>query len=249
MRRFLLLCRREWAACFLSPVAYVVLVFFLLMMGFSFWMMADMLAGSGGPETVMSEFFGSIFFWLAVLVVSPFLTMRLFAEERRSGTFEVLMTAPVGTPTVVLAKFFGALGVYVTLWLPTLLYVVLLHSLTAADAAPPDYRILATGYLGAFLVGMFFISVGVLTSAFTRNQIVAAMSAFALTFCLFLAGFLPYLSRQPWVQQMGAYASPVVHMLDFARGVVDTRALAFYGVNTGLALFLTVRVVEAGRWR
>lgn len=247
MRRFLLLCRREWAACFLSPIAYGLMAFFLVVMGFSFWLLADLLA-AGSAETVMSELFGSIFFWLAVLVVVPILTMRVFAEEKRSGTFEVLMTSPVGVAEVVLAKFFGALGVYVVMWLPTLAYVVLLRALVA-DGTPPDLRIVSTGYLGALLIGMFFISIGVFTSACTRNQVVAAIASFALTCCLFLAGFLPYLSRQPVVQQVGAYASPVVHLMDLSRGVIDTRALAFYVINTALMLFLTVRAVEAGRWK
>ncbi len=248
MRTFLLQWRREMAAAFLSPIAWVLMAFFLAVMGFSFWFMADLLAGEGGGSQAVSELFGSIFFWIAVLVSVPVLTMRLFAEEKRTGTFEVLMTAPISTPAVVLAKFAGALGTYALMWAPTLIYPVLLHGLAASDA-PPDLRLVATGYLGALLIGLLFIAIGLLASALTRNQVAAAIASFAVCCLLFMAGFLPYLSRHPWVQRAGSYASPVIHLLDLSRGTIDSGTVAFYVLNTALVLFATVRAVEAGRWR
>ncbi len=248
MRAFFVLWRRELGAFFLSPVAYVTLAFFLLAMGGSFWLLADVLVDGAPGATVMGELFGSIFFWIAVLVTVPLLTMRLFAEEKRSGTFETLMTAPVGDLAVVLAKYAAACTLYAALWLPTLLHVFILRSFSTGGA-PLDPGVVGAGYLGAMLVGAMFLSVGLLASALTRNQIVAAVVSFASLCLLFLAGFLPYLSRNEAVQAAGRYASVVVHMLDFSRGTVDSRALVFFSVNTAWMLAAAVKAVEARQWK
>lgn len=243
MRNFLLLWRREIAAYFLSPVAWAVSVFFLLSMGFSFWLLVLALAQEGGGLSVMSNWFGSIFFWLALLVIAPLLTMRLFAEERRSGTLELLLTAPVREVEVVLAKYAAALTFYGALWAPTLAYAVVLR-VYSPMTAPVDMGALAGGYLGAFCVGALFLALGLLASALTRNQIIAAVTGFGLVSALFFAGFIPWVWRTEAMQRAAVYFSPIVHMMDFARGVVDSRAVAFYAINTALVLFATVRVLD-----
>lgn len=248
MRTFFILWKKELAGYFLSPVAYVVTVFFLIVMGVSFWLLIGVLSEGAKGLSVMNELFGSIFFWLALLIVIPILTMRLFAEERRSGTFESLMTAPVRDTEVVLAKYAGALTFYAMMWLPTLAYVWVLRAFSP-EGAPVDLGAVAGGYVGALVLGAFFLALGLFASALTRNQIVAAIAAFALICVFFLAGFVPYVWHTPSAQRLGGYTSAVMHMLDFARGVVDTRPLAFYAINTAFLLFATVKVVEARRWK
>ena len=248
MKTFLILCRKELAAYFVSAIAYVMMVFFLAVMGFSFWLLVSVLMQGPASATAMKELFGSIFFWIAVLIVVPVLTMRLFAEEKRSGTIETLMTAPVTDTAVVLAKYAGALGFYVIMWLPTAAYALILQAFSPS-AAPVDPGPMLGGYAGAFLVGALFIAIGVFSSATTRNQIVAAIMCFALICIAFFAGFIPYLAQRPEIRNIGAYLSPVSHMLDFSRGAVDTRPVVFYLTATAFVLFATIKVVEARKWK
>ncbi len=249
MRVFLTLWRREVMAFFLSPIAYVIMVFFLLLMGLSFWMLINILAQGPSSAGVMRVLFGeSLFFWLAMLMVVPVTTMRLFAEERRSGTIETLMTAPVGDVTIVMAKYLGALAFFIVLWAPTTLYaVVLMH--VAPQSAPIDWGTTVTTYLGTACIGAFFLSVGVLTSALTRNQAVAAIACFAVLCTFFFAGFIPYYARTPALQEVGRYVSSVLHMMDFSRGAIDTRPLIFYLSLTAWTLFATVKVIESRKWK
>jgi ABC-2 type transport system permease protein len=248
VRAFLVLARRELAAYFLSPIAYATGTFFLVVMGASFWLLAHQLVQGAPGATAMSELFGSIFFWIAVLVTVPALTMRLFAEEKRAGTFETLMTAPVGEATVVLAKYAAALVFYASLWAPTLAYVAVLRA-CGEGAAPLDPGVLAACYLGALVLGACFLAAGVLVSTLTRSQVVAAIAGFAVLALVFLAGFAPYLARRSEWQEPMRYASVVAHMLDFSGGVVDTRPLVFCAVNTAWLLFAAVRVTESRRGR
>ena len=173
MRNFILLWRREVAAYFLSPIAWVVSVFFLMSMGFSFWLLVLALAREGGGLTVMTHWFGSIFFWICLLSAAPLLTMRLFAEERRSGTLELLLTAPVREAEVVLAKYAAAMTFYAALWAPTLVYAAVLRAYSPITA-PVDMGALAVGYIGAFLVGGLFLA---LKGAAGEEELVAAQGA------------------------------------------------------------------------
>lgn len=247
MRTFFTLWRKELSAYFLSPIAYVVIIFFLMVMGFSFWLLTNILVQEAGDATVMKELFGSIFFWIATLIVVPVITMRLFAEEKRMGTIESLMTAPVSDVSVVLAKYAGALSFFVALWLPTIAYVFILRRFSS-ETTPIDYGPILGGYAGAFLVGAFYLSVGLFASSMTRNQIVAAIVCFALITLAFFAGFIPYITRVDAVREVGSYLSSVAHMLDFSRGAFDTRPVGFYLSGSFLMLFLTVKIIEARKW-
>ncbi len=247
MRTFLTLWRRELASYFLSPIAYVMVMFFLFVIGYYFWMLLNILARGVVSITVMNELFGSVFFWIPVLILIPLITMRLFAEEIRSGTIELLMTAPVTETQVVLSKYAGALSFYVIMWLPTLAYVYVLRHydpLMTVDLGP-----LASVYLGALLLGAFYLSAGLLMSALTRNQIVAAMSAFAVVTVAFFAGFMPYISRSETVRDAGRHFSAVMHMMDFSRGAVDTRPVVLYVTATAFLLFATVKILEMKKWK
>ncbi|HNR94556.1 MAG TPA: ABC transporter permease [Kiritimatiellia bacterium] len=247
MRTFLILWKRELAAYFLSPIAYVMMMFFLAVMGYTFWMLLNILAHGVVGATVMNELFGSIFFWITLLILIPLITMRLLAEENRSGTIELLMTAPVTEAQVVLAKYAGALSFYFIMWMPTLAYVYVLRRydpLMSVDLGP-----LAAGYLGALLLGAFYLSAGLLMSALTRNQIVAAMSAFAMVTLAFFAGFMPYISRSETVRDAGRNFSAVMHMMDFSRGMVDTRPAVLYLTGAAFLLFTTVKILEMKKWK
>ncbi len=248
MRTFLTLWRRELEAYFLSPIAYLVMVFFLALLGSGFSLLATVLVNGEGGATVMKELFGSIVFWLALLVVAPLLTMRLLAEEKRQGTLETLMTAPVTDAQVVLAKFAGALSFYVVLWLPTLSYAFILRRFSST-LAPVDLGPMLSGYLGALLIGAFYLSAGLFCSALTRSQVVSAMMCFGLLGASFFAGFLHYVASDPKVRLVGGYISSVAHMLDFSRGAVDSRPVVLYLTGTALLLFFAVKALEARRWK
>lgn len=248
MTVFLHLWRREMDACFRTSIAYVVGVFFLLITGFSFWMLAAGLARGTTDGDMAGTLFGSPWFWLDMLIVTPLLTMRLFAEERRMGTLETLLAAPVTETDVVLAKFAGAFSAFLLLWIPTLAYAAILKR-CGAQLPPIDWGPVAAGYLGTALVGAFFLSVGLLCSLLTRHQIVAAMSCLGALGVLLSGGLLPFHAHAEKIRQISRFFSAPVHMLDFAAGVIDTRAVIWYGSATVLLLFLSIRILEARRLR
>ena len=247
MSAFFTLWRREIAAYFLSPIAYVMMMFFLVIMGFSFWLLANVLAQGVEGVPLMRELFDSFFFWITTLTLVPVLTMRLFAEEKRSGTIELLMTAPVSDTAVVLAKYLGAVSFYIAIWAPTALYVVILRSFSAGT--PLDLGPIASSYLGALLVGAFYLAIGLFCSAMTRNQIVAAIVCFALLCVLFFGGFIAFISRVEGVRETANYFCSLAHMREFARGAVDTRPVVLYLSGAALMLFATVKLVESRKWK
>lgn len=248
MRPFLLIWGRELLAFFLSPIAYVVGIFFLIVMGYSFWMLASLLTDGPAGISVMGELFGSLFFWMPMLIVCPVITMRLLAEEKRSGTMETLLTAPVGEGAVVAGKYAAAFTFYLTLWLPTLVYALVLRRFSA-ESAPLDPGTLLGGYIGAAVVGALYLAVGVFCSSLTSNQVVAAMAAFAFLAVLFFTGFLGDVTHHEGLRRLFNHISSVKHMQDYARGVVDTRSLVFHLGGAAFLLFAAARMLEARRWK
>lgn len=248
MNAFLTLWRKELTGYFLSPIAYIVTIFFLLVMGAIFSLLVSVLAEGPAGVTVMNLLFGSPFYWMTMLVIVPVLTMRLLAEEKKSGTIETLMTAPVSDTAVVLAKYAGAVSFYLVMWLPTIGYIFVLKQFSSL-MAPIDLGPMAGGYLGALLIGMFYLAVGLFCSALTSNQIVSAIATFAVLIVFFLGGLMDYLSHDATVQTISQYISSYNHMLDFSRGLIDTRPVVLYLSGTALALFATVKVVEARHWK
>lgn len=248
MSAFLTLWRKELTGYFLSPIAYIVTIFFLVVMGVIFSLLVSVLAEGPAGVTIMNLLFGSPFFWMTMLVIVPVLTMRLLAEEKKSGTIESLLTAPVSDTSVVLAKYAGALSFYAVMWLPTVAYVFVLRHFSAL-MAPIDLGPMAGGYLGALLIGMFYLSIGLFCSSLTGNQMVAAIISFAAMIVIFLGGLLDYLSRVEWVRTVSGHISSYQHMLDFSRGQLDSRPIVFYVTGTLLMLFATIKVVEARHWK
>jgi len=252
MKGLLTMWKREVNGFFLSPVAYIVTCFFLVIMGFALWWTVGLLSKGAltgiTQATMLNDLFSGFFFWLGNLIVVPLITMRSFSEEKKSGTLEALMTTPVNDRAVVMAKFLGCLTFYAILWLPTVGYGFVLHHL-GIDLQQFDWRMVAVAYLGVLLVGALFISFGLASSASTSNQLVAAMISFSMIFALLLIGLLPYAAKATWVQETTTYFSTSFHMLDFSRGVIDSRALVYYLSGIALFLYLALKITESRRWK
>lgn len=248
MNTFLCLFKKELRCTFLSPIAFVVMFFFWVLTGGNFIWTAVQLA-NGMPLTMAVQwmFGGPIVFSLPVIV--PLITMRLFAEERKLGTLEALLTTSVRVPELVLAKFFGALVFYGVLWLPVVAYAGLQSWLNPnPNMAFPDVGAIQAGVLGVMLVGALYIAVGLLMSSLTVNQIVAAIAGFAVLFGTFLTGvYMAYTAPGEIARIYGHFFSPYVHLLDFSRGVIDGRILTLYITLTAWVLFAAVQVVETRR--
>jgi len=246
MRKVLALVQRELGAYFSSPLAYVVLTAFLVYNGFWFWIIVSYL---NRPDTMAMAplkliFGGTVFFWFFLLFILPIITMRLLAEERKSGTLEVLLTSPVSEAQVVIGKFIGAFLFYILLWLPTLVYPIIL-----ATYSTIDWKVVASGYLGIALLGLPFMAVGLLTSALTKNQILAALLAFVVLAMLFAVPIIENLVMSPALKGTLSYMSLWDHMDDFARGIVDTRRLVYHTSVAAFFLFLATKALEASKGR
>lgn len=241
------LLRRELNACLLSPAAYLVAALFLLVAGAGFWVSVASLVSHPDGSVGLVEL-SAWMFLLTIAAAAPLLTMRLFAEEYRSGTFETLMTAPVRPAAVVLAKYAGALLWYLAMLAPTLLWGPIL-AVVAALPPPTDPAAVAGAYLGAVLIGAWCLALGLFASALMRSQVAAGLLAVALIAGWLFAGWVPFLWPLRHGDRLGAWISPVVHMADWSRGIFDSRAAAVYLINTALALFATDRVLEWRRWR
>lgn len=237
---------RELRAYFVSPLAYGLLFFLLAFNGVVFALILaflnDPLAPAGRPLDLF--FGGTFFFWLVLAATVPLLTMRLLAEERRSGTIEVLMTAPVTENQVVAGKYLAVLVFYLFLWLPTLVYPVILE-----QAGDIDWGLVASGYLGIFLLGALFLAAGLFASSLTSSQILAAAGGFAAILGLLALSLLEALAGDPAWREVFAHVSVLTHMEELARGVVDTRRLVFYASTTLFFLVLAARSLAAKKWR
>ena len=261
------LIRREFGAYFLSPIGYVVMAVFLLVTGQMFFQTMEKLTASGpnGIEYPMQGLLGFVdlntipgmlqflLFWVVYLIIPPVLTMRLFAEERNSGTLEMLLTAPVRDWQIVLSKFLACYLFYMVMWLPTLFYLPILLNMDWSSFPPTagiDVWPVVSTYLGLMLAGAMFLSIGLLISSLVRSQIVAALVSILISMVFVVAGFLRQgLEAGPANRFVEFFAVPMHFERNFTRGVVDTRNLVLYATVTLFCLFLTVRSLESRRWR
>ena len=250
MRKFYALLAREIRGYFYSPIAYIVLVFFLLVSGVDFYMQVSFMNQRPAGYSVQEAFFNSVFFWFAFVLIFPLITMRLFAEEFKLGTIEPLMTAPVRDLQVVLAKFFGALIFYIVLWLPTLLYFAIFEKITHEPAANSVGAYWGS-YLMLLLLGMFYVSVGCLASVVTKNQIVAAVISFCAITLLFFLGLVQFilLDVSSGMREALGYFSAIEHMGTYSRGIIDTRPIVFYLGMTAFVLTVTYQAFQSRKWR
>jgi ABC-2 type transport system permease protein len=250
MRKFYTLLTREVRSYFYSPIAYIVLVFFLFLSGADFYFQLSFMNQKAVAYSVQEAFFNSVFFWFAFVLIFPLITMRLFAEEFKLGTIEPLMTAPVRDWQVVLAKFFGALIFYLILWLPTLLYFWIFQAVTHQPAANSIGAYCGT-YLMLLLLGMFYLSIGCLASVVTKNQIVAAVISFCAITLHFFSGLISYVLQDvsSATRQVLGYFSAIEQMVTLSRGEIDTRPVVLYLSMTIVMLTLTYQAFQARKWR
>jgi len=244
VRNVITLVVREMGAYFRSPIGYVVPILFWLLCGLRFYL--DMMHSSGDLNSALRQLMGGFHFWLLSFLMIPALTMRLLAEERRSGTLEMLLTAPVDDWEVVVGKFLGAFLFYTFLWVPLLIYLAAVLFLGGS----PDMGSVFANLLGVLLLGALFMSVGLFCSSLTANQIIAAVMT---AVCLLVVSFLPEVGRLfpqvQWIQAAGDYLSFFRHFDEFRGGVVDARPVLYYLSLIGFFLFLTARSLEARKWR
>jgi ABC-2 type transport system permease protein len=234
---------RELRACFLSPVAYVTTVFVMIAAGGTF--LIAVLKNVGSDEPLTTLLFASVMLWLTVLMMV--VSMRLFAEEKRSGTIELLMTAPVTEFEVVLGKYAGGLTFVVFVAAASLSSVFVLAGLSPGIEGM-DWGALAGGSLILLLVTAFCMAIGTFLSLLTRNQIVAAVGCMVSFWIVLLFGWI--ISFLPFLPQATAdTVSAMAHIDDFTRGVSDTRPIVMYLSGTIFLLFVSVRVFESRRWR
>ena len=253
--RWLPVFKKEMRLFFGSPVAYVVFTFFLLISGWFFsqiflyysdismrsFMQPGMAQSLNITESVMRPLFTNMS--VVLLFFIPMLTMRLFAEEKKSGTIELLLTYPVRDGEVLAGKFLAAGALYVILLGLTLVYPGLIAYFTRVEWGP-----ILTGYLGLVLTGATFLAVGVLISSLTENQIVAGFGTFGVLLGLWIIGWGAEFAGGN-IRTVLQYLSITEHMDTFSRGLIDTRDLVYYGSAIALALFLTLRSLDSKRWR
>ncbi len=240
--------RKEWKIYFVTPAAYVVLALFALISGFFFYSMLAVyvmqsLSGGefgGGALNVNTQLIQPLFFDLGItlLFLLPMLTMRLYAEEFRSGTMELLKTSPIHRLQVVLGKFFAAFGIVLLLLLIAFAYLtVVLHY------GKPDLSALAVAFLGLALMAAAFLALGILISSFTRNQIVAGVVTFSLFLLLWVAGWTTAYSSGT-IAGFFSYLSITTHFQNFTLGLIDLKDLVYFLSLIVGGLFLTARRME-----
>ena len=254
------LWKKELSMYFVSPIAYVVLTIFLLLSGFFFnsivvrvleFSIQEMIQVQqfGGPppardlaQDIFRAFFGVMS--TIILFLIPMLTMGVFADEKRRGTIELLMTSPVTHWQIILGKFFASVSFYALMLLPTLVHGWFVYRYSEPRLL---WRPVLSGYLGIFLLGMVLISFGIFISSLTENQIISAVITFTLFIILWVIDFAT--QGTGVVSEIMKYLSVLTHFDDFAKGVIDTKGLVFYGSMILLGLFLTSSSVESMRWR
>jgi len=226
---------REFKSYLASPMAYVVTGIFLMLTGFFFQS-----SPSTYSQTSINGFLGMGS--ILLLLLASVLTMRLLAEERKMGTLELLLTAPVRDSEVIIGKFLGSLGILAVMLALTFYYPLLLWIF-----GDPDWGPIATGYLGLFLLGCTSLAVGLFASSLTSNQIVAAVVAGGILCALWFLDMAADLLPEA-LGEVISYLSLYYHFPDFMRGVIDTRGMIYYLSTTVLFLFLAIRSLESSRW-
>jgi ABC-2 type transport system permease protein len=255
MKNIFLICKKEFSSYFYSPIAYVVITIFLLVSGYffqnilsvytmiSFNAMRNPLFAQGlnFTEGIFRPLFGNTS--IIMLLMMPLLTMRLLAEEKKSGTFELLLTYPIRDIETVIGKFIACFLVFAIMLGLTVVYPLFLSFLGSVEVGP-----LVSSYVGLLLMGGAFIAFGILASSLTSNQIVAAVISFGALLIFWLIGFSAY-SAGPVLGGILRHISLLEHFENFSRGIIDSRDVIYYLSFTIFCLFLTLRSLESNKWR
>ncbi len=252
MTNILAIVRKDWRGYFASPIGYVVIGMYAVIFGYFYtvglhWFIQQSMqaAAGGGAMNINQQMIRYVFLNSTVifLFVVPLITMRTYAEEKRSGTIELLMTSPVTDFQIVIGKFLGAMSLYGAMLVLTLVHIAVLFRF-----GNPEWKPIVSGYLGLVLLGGCFVSVGVFFSSLTKNQIVAGMFTFAVLLLLWVIDWIGSFSGAT-VQQVTSYLSLTGHVEDFLRGIVDTEHVVYYLSFITFGLFLTAKAVDSERWR
>ena len=254
MSNILAIASKELRGYFASPIAYIVIGLFALAYGYFFYAlllyfdrMSMQMAGvgGGGSANVNEQLIGPSFnnTMVVFLFILPMVTMRTYSEEKRSGTIELLLTAPLTDFQIIMGKFLGAMGLFAAMLAVTLIHMAILFAIGNPEPLP-----ILTSYLGMLLMGGCFVAVGLLISSMTKNQIVAGMVTFVVFLLLWVIDWVATFVN-PTAQAILSYLSFTQHLTDFMRGVIDTKHVVYYVSFIAFGLFLTARSVDTERWR
>jgi ABC-2 type transport system permease protein len=254
MRNIWIICRKELGSYFASPVAYLLLTMFALIFGFFFWNalgvfivegMEMQMRGQSFPMNINEQIIRPLLSNVSVLGLFfiPMITMRLFAEEKRTGTIELLATSPISDLEIIVGKWLAALILYSCLLVFTALNFAFLFKY-----GNPDWKPLALGYLGLLLQAGALLAIGTFISTLTKNQIVAGAATFGVDLLLWVIGWVGEYDTSLWARVL-SYFSVLAHFESFGRGVLDSKDAIFYVTVIFLGLFFTARSMESLRWR
>jgi ABC-2 type transport system permease protein len=254
MRNVLVIFRKELHSYFVSPVAYILLAMFAIIFGFFFWNslgyfvymgMESQMRGQSMPMNINEELIRPLLSNISVvgLFLIPMITMRLFAEEKRSGTIELLVTSPIHDIEVILGKWLSALTLYAGM-----LVLTALNFAFVFRYGHPDWKPLAIGYLGLLLQAGALLAIGTFISTLTKNQIIAGAATFGACLLLWVLEWVSGYETSTWARVL-AYMSVITHFESFAKGLLATKDFVFYVSVIFLGLFLTARSMESLRWR
>jgi ABC-2 type transport system permease protein len=252
VRNILAIADKELRSYFASPIAYILIGFFLLPFGAFFYLYLTAFvkqslqqAQFGGAMNINQSVIRYVLQNASVIIlfIMPMITMRTYSEEKRSGTIELLLTSPVTDVEIILGKFFGALGLYAAMLSVTLIYIGILFVY-----GNPEWRPVAAAYLGLLLMGGTFVSLGLLISSTTSNQIVAGVVTFVVFLLLWIIGWFAD-TAGPTIGPITSWLSITEHFDDFSKGIIDTKHVLYYLSLITFGLFLTAKSVDSERWR
>jgi len=256
MSNVLAIAQKEIKSYFASPIAYIVIGLFALMYGYFYAVMLYYFVrqsmqmgqmGMQGPaamnvnQQMLRPLLQNV--TILTLFLLPMITMRTYAEEKRSGTIELLLTSPITDFQIIVGKFLGAMALYAIMLAVSLIHIAILFKFGS-----PEWKPIATAYLGLLLMGGCFISLGLFISSLTKNQVVAATITFAVFLMLWVITWIGSFAG-PTVEGLTSYLSIIEQFDDFAKGVVDTSHLIYYFSFITFGLFLTAKSVDSERWR
>jgi len=246
--------RKEIGSYFVSPIAYLLLTMFAIVAGYFFWLylrefvvysMEMQMRGQAFPMNINEQIVRPLLSNISVigLFFIPMITMRLFAEEKRTGTIELLVTSPIRDFEIILGKWLAALTLYATMLLFTAISFAFLFKY-----GNPDWKPLAIGYLGLLLQAGGLLAIGTFISTLTKNQIIAGATTFGVCIMLWIIGWAGQ-GESGVSSQVFSYLSVVTHFESFEKGVIESKDAIFYLTLIFLGLFFTTRSMESLRWR
>jgi ABC-2 type transport system permease protein len=254
MRNIWVICRKELRTYFVSPIAYILFLIYAVIFGWFFWNMVGLfiyysmesqMRGEMFPMNINDQIVRQLLGNINVinLLLIPLMTMRLFAEEKRSGTIELLATSPIRDGEIILGKWLASVILYAAMLLFTGLNFLFLFKY-----GNPDWKPMAIGYLGVLLQAAALLALGTFISTLTKNQIIAGAATFGVCLLIFVFGWVGGYQSSTWAQVL-TYMSTTTHMESFLKGVIDTKDAIYYVSAIFLGLFLTARSLESLRWR